>query len=135
MRRQVRVAVLRCALILGSVLAMLPLTTTTFAWNQPICNPNTGEVLQASQFPNEAAYNKYLHDHPGSFKMSPGQRCQKTAQSSPPPQSNNQSASAPQSNNQPVSAPQNNNQSASAPQTSSQSSSGGQPAGAAVCVV
>jgi hypothetical protein len=59
----------------GALLATLPLTTIAFAWTQPICNPSTGEVLQPSHFADEAAYNKYLKDHPGSFEMQAGAQC------------------------------------------------------------
>jgi len=62
-------------MVCGALLASVPLTTIAFAWTQPICNPNTGEVLQPSHFADEAAYNKYLKDHPGSFEMQAGGRC------------------------------------------------------------
>jgi len=58
---------------------MVLVTSTAFAWTQPICNSSTGQVLQPSQFPNETAYNQYISSHPGSFEMSAGQTCHSTA--------------------------------------------------------
>jgi hypothetical protein len=62
-------------MVSGALLATVPLTSVAFAWTQPICNPSTGEVLQPSHFADEAAYNKYLKDHPGSFEMGAGDKC------------------------------------------------------------
>jgi hypothetical protein len=59
------------------------LTTVAFAWTQPICNPNTGEVLQPSHFADEAAYFKYLKDHPGSYEMQAGGKCAAPAAQQP----------------------------------------------------
>src|SRR5712692_5553563 len=75
MRPRVGVYLIRLAIVSGALLATVPLTTIAFAWTQPICNPNTGEVLQPGHFADEAAYNKYLKDHPGSFEMQSGDRC------------------------------------------------------------
>ena len=75
MRPRVGIHLIRFAMVSGALLASVPLTTIAFAWTQPICNPNTGEVLQPSHFADEAAYNKYLKDHPGSFEMQAGDRC------------------------------------------------------------
>src|SRR6266852_1063201 len=75
MRPRVGVNLIRLAMVSGALLATVPLTTVAFAWTQPICNPSTGEVLQPSHFADEAASNKYLRDHPGSFEMHAGDRC------------------------------------------------------------
>ncbi len=88
MRPRFGVKLIRLAMVAGALLATLPLTTIAFAWTQPICNPTTGEVLPPSQFADEAAYNKYLKDHPGSFEMQAGDQCVAQAsqhgQSAPP---------------------------------------------------
>jgi hypothetical protein len=75
MRPRVGINLFRLAIVSGAVLATVPLTTVAFAWTQPICNPNTGEVLQPSHFADEAAYSKYLKDHPGSYEMQAGGKC------------------------------------------------------------
>src|SRR5258708_6108300 len=50
---------------------------TVEAWNQPICNPVTGEVKQPGDFKSEEEYNQYLKEHPGSFIMEGDQKCLK----------------------------------------------------------
>jgi hypothetical protein len=75
MRPRIGLSLFRVAIVSGAVLATVPLTTVAFAWSQPICNPNTGEVVQPSHFADEAAYNKYLKDHPGSYEMQAGGTC------------------------------------------------------------
>ncbi len=45
------------------------------AWNLPICNPATGQIIPVSHFHNEQEYNDYLSNHPGSFIMQQGQSC------------------------------------------------------------
>ena len=88
MRPRFGIKLIRLAMVAGALLATLPLTTIAFAWTQPICNPSTGEVLPPSHFADEAAYNKYLKDHPGSFEMQAGDQCVAQAsqhgQSAPP---------------------------------------------------
>src|SRR5258708_6176344 len=86
----------RFGMVVGAVVAMVPLATTAFAWTQPICNPKTGEVLPPSHFKNEQEYNKYIHDHPGSHEMRPGERCQGPAPQPPAPQHPGPQPPAPQ---------------------------------------
>src|SRR5438309_11229183 len=75
MRPRLGIHLIRFAMVSGALLASVPLTTIAFAWTQPICNPNTGEVLQPSHFADEAAYFKYLKEHPGSYEMQAGGKC------------------------------------------------------------